>query len=109
MRVIILPEVLDYLEELVEVLYKKGYFSYENSSLSYVVELYDEIIADLLSKLHKNAPQYFDKYGKGMKYAGFRKNKRTMWYVFFKIYRQNGENVYLIRYISNNHVVAQYL
>ena len=109
MRVILLPEVLNYLEELVEVLYEKGYFSFENSSLSYVVELYDEIIANLPSKLHKNAPKYFDKYGKDMKYAGFRKNKQTMWYVFFKTYKQNGENVYMVRYISNNHVIAQYL
>lgn len=40
-------------------------------------------------------------------YATFRKSRNTQWYVFFNIYRQNGETIYLIRYISNNHVNAQ--
>ena len=44
-----------------------------------------------------------------MQYASFRKNKETQWYVFFNTYRQDGEIIYLIRYISNNHVIAQFL
>jgi len=50
-----------------------------------------------------------DKYGKGMKYASFRKNRRTTWYAFFKKYEKNGETFYLVRYIANNHSIAHYL
>ena len=44
-----------------------------------------------------------------MQYASFRKNKGTQWYVFFNTYRKDGEIIYLIRYISNNHVIAHSL
>jgi len=71
MQVILLPEVLDYLENLSEILYEKGYFSFEETSLKYVVGLYDDIVSHLPIKPHKPAPKQFDKYGKGMKYAAF--------------------------------------
>ena len=109
MPVIILPEVLEYFEELAEILYEKEYFGFEETALSYVIELYDNIIANLPHKLHKVAPKHFDKYGKGMKYAVFRKNRQTGWYVFFKTYRKNDEIIYVVRYIANNHIIAQHL
>jgi len=109
MQVILLPEVLDYLENLSEILYEKGYFSFEETALKYVLELYDDIVSHLPNKIHKPAPVHFDKYGKGMKYASFRKNKHTTWYVFFKTYRKNEESIYVVRYIANNHAIAQYL
>ena len=109
MQVNILPEVLEYFEELAVILYEKGYFSFEEPALTYVTELYDDIIANLPTKLHKPAPVYFNKYGKNMKYAVFKKNKHTSWYAFFKTYQKNGEIVYVVRYIANNHVIAQYL
>ena len=109
MQVIFIPEVLEYFEELANILYEKGYLGFEETALSYVIELYDDIIATLPTKLHKPAPKYFDKYGKSMKYAAFRKNRRTCWYAFFKTYNRNGEKIFLVRYIGNNHTVAQYL
>ena len=109
MQIILLPKVLDYLEDLAEILYKKEYFSFEDTSLKYVLELYDDIVSNLPSKSHKPAPKYFDKYGKGMKYASFRKNKHTTWYVFFKIYAKKEEPIYLVRYIANNHIISKYL
>ena len=109
MQVIILSEVLEYFEDLVIILYEKGYFGFEETALKYVLELYDDIVATLPTRLHKPAPAYFDKYGKSMKYAGFKKNKNTMWYVFFQKYKEDGEMIYLVRYIANNHTIAQYL
>ena len=109
MQVILLPEVLDYLEDLAEILYEKGYFSFEDTSKEYVLELYDDIVSNLPIKRHKPAPAHFDKYGKGMKYASFRKNRRTTWYAFFKTYEENGETFYLVRYIANNHTEAHHL
>jgi len=64
---------------------------------------------DLPLCLHKPAPAYFDKYGKNMKFTWFRKNKNTIWYVFFETYWENGETIYLVRYVANNHTIAQYL
>jgi len=109
MQVVFLPEVIDYLEELSIILYKKGYFSFENTALNYVTELYDEIVTTLPNRLRKPAPQYFDKYGKGMYYVAFKKNKRTSWYAFFRIYEENGKRIYQVRYIANNHTVTQHL
>jgi hypothetical protein len=106
MQVILLPDVVEYLEDLAVILYEKEYFSFKDN---YIIELYDDIIATLPIHIHKPAPKYFDKYGKNMEYAGFSKNKHTMWYVFFTTYRENGEEIYLVRYIANNHTVAQYL
>ena len=109
MNVIILPEVLKYLDNLVYILFKKKYFSYLETSINYIDDLIDNIEITLPIRIQKPAPKYFDKYGKGMKYAFFKKNKSTTWYVFFNTYKENGETIYLVRYIANNYTVAQYL
>ena len=109
MNVIFIPKALNYLEKLVIILYEKEYFCFLETSKKYVDELIDEILTTLPTKHYKPAPNHFDKYGKGMKYASFRKNKSTTWYIFFKTYEENGKTFYLVRYISNNHVIAQFL
>ena len=109
MNVSFLPKVYDYLESLIPILHNNGYFSYEHDAIEYVDGLIDEIQTKLPTSLHKPAPPYFNKYGKNMKYVVFKKNKRTSWYAFFKTYNKNGEKIFLIRYIANNHTVAQHL
>ena len=109
MKVYTIPKVKQYLNDLITILYEKGYFGYEETAKKYVDELLDDIVTKLPTKLHKPAPECFDKYGKNMEYAGFQKNKRTTWYVFFTKYLENGEEIYLVRYIANNHTIAQYL
>ncbi|MCL2040752.1 MAG: hypothetical protein FWG84_01760 [Bacteroidales bacterium] len=109
MKVIVLSEVLEYFEDLVVILYEREYFGFEDTALKYVIELYDDIVATLPTRLHKPAPAYFDRYGKNMKYAAFRKNKSTTWYAFFTTYWENGKTIYLVRYVANNHTIAQYL
>jgi len=109
MRVIVLPKVYDFLENLVIILYEKEYFGFEQAARKYVDELYEDITKTLPIQVKKPAPPYFDKYGKGMYYAVFKKSKRTSWYAFFRIYEKNDELIYQIRYIANNHTVAQYL
>ncbi len=109
MNVIILPEVLSYLENLVFILFEKGYFSFLETSMRYIDNLIDDIEMTLPVHLHKSAPEYFDKYGENMKYVGFRKNKHTTWYIFFETYEENEKIYYLVRYIANNHTIAQYL
>ena len=102
-------KALEYIERLVPILYENEYFSYEDDARKYVKDLYDDIQKTLPTRPHKPAPKYFDKYGLNMYYAGFQKNKHTTWYVFFTKYRENEEIIYLIRYIANNHSVAQHL
>ena len=109
--VLIIPEAQLYLQNLALILYEKEYFGFEDSARKYVIDLFEDIKKTLPIRQHKPAPKYFDKYGKGMKYAVFKKNKRTSWYVFFTIYEdeKTGEDIFLIRYVGNNHTVTQYL
>ena len=109
MKIIVIPEVYDFLENLVVVLYEKEYFGFEEDARKYVDELYWDITNNLSICVKKRAPAYFDRYGEGMYYAVFKKNKRTSWYAFFRIYEENEEIIYQIRYIANNHTVAQHL
>ena len=108
MKVIILPEVYDYFEKLVETLYQREYFGFQESSFNYVMGLVEEIENNLPKLQHKRATKYFDQYGKSMFYASFRKNKQTEWYAFFSKYIEDGNTGYLVRHIENNHTAAQY-
>jgi hypothetical protein len=109
MKVLFTPEVKAYFDELETILYEKGYFSYEESSHKYADDLFFDIVDTLPRRLHRPAPLYFAQFGNGMYYAVFRKNRQTVWYVFFTKYDDNGETVYLVRYIANNHTAAKYM
>ena len=109
MDVILLPEILDYFNDLTTLLYKKDYFGFEESALNYVDNLVDNIKSTLDIRTHKAAPNYFNRYGKNLNFASFRTNKNTEWYVFFNIAKFRGEYVYVVRYITNNHVSAHLL
>ena len=109
MTVLFSPEVQKYYDELENILYEKGYFSYEYEAIEYVEDLIFDIKTKLPTKQHKPASPYYDRYGKGLCYATFTKNKRTSWYAFFSKYDVNGEIVYLVRYIGNNHTDAHHL
>jgi len=109
MKVLTTPEMRQYIKELSFILYQKDYFSYLDYAERYVEELFVDIKTNLPTRLHKPAPEHFDKYGKNMYYATFRKNKQTTWYAFFTKYIENGDTIYLVRYIANNHIMAQHL
>ena len=109
MKVVAIAEVRIYLQNLAVILYEKEYFGFEASARKYVIDLFEDIKTNLPILPSKLAPKYFEKYGKNMEYAVFKKSKRTHWYVFFRVYKKNGEDIYQVRYIANNHTVAQYL
>lgn len=109
MRIVFLPETLDYFNELTTILYEKEYFGFKESALAYVDSLLDDVRNNLHLKTAKAAPPYFERYGKGMQYATFRKSRATQWYIFFTRYKVDDEIVFLVRHISNNHVAAQFL
>jgi hypothetical protein len=82
MRVIALPEVQEYLNDLIRILYEKEYFGFEETAKKYVEGLFFDITTTLHTCISKPAPPYFNQYGKGMYYAVFRKSKNTQWHVF---------------------------
>ncbi len=108
-KIIFLPETLLYFNELVTTLYNNDYFGFEENAIRYVDDLMYDIKTSLHLRVHKPAPLYFKRYGEDMYYATFTKSKATQWYVFFTKYNDRGEIVFLIRYISNNHLIAKYL
>lgn len=107
MKILFLPEVEEYLVELIEILYQKEYFGFKESAVQYVTELVTDIMDSLHNKHKKAAPEYFSKYGSEMYYAVFKRNQNTQWYVFFTIHED--ESAYLVRYLGTNHTVSQYL
>ena len=109
MKVLVTSEVQAYMKRLVCILYENGYFSYEDDARKYVTDLYDDIKNNLPSKQHKPAPPFYNKYGKDLYYAVFKKNRRTSYYAFFSKYSDHGQIVYLVCYIGNNHTDAQHL
>ena len=109
MKVLFLPEVSQQFIDLVGILYEKGYKSILDQALAYSESLFREIQSSLPLKVHRKAPSWFNRFGKAMDYAVFPKNDHTTWYVFFNVYEIGGESVYLVRYMSNNHVIAHHL
>ena len=109
MKVLVTSEVQVYMQRLVLTLYEKGYFVFEDTARKYVKDLYDDIKNNLPKQQHRPAPQYYNKYGKDLYYAVFKKNRRTHYYAFFSKYNDNGQPVYLVCYIGNNHTDAQHL
>jgi len=109
MKVIFSPAVEEYLFELTELLHKKEYFGFKESAVQYVTELIMEIRNDLVKSSKRIAPHCFSQYGEKLQYVSFRKNKATQWFVFFSTYQDKEEIIYVVRYISNNHLIGHLL
>jgi hypothetical protein len=105
MTVIFSPETAEYLADLIEILYDNDYLGFKESAKKYVNDLAIDIKTTIDKRSKKKAPAHFNRYGKNMSYAIFKKNNNTQWYVFFNY----ENNIYYIRYIGNNHTCSQYL
>jgi len=109
MRVLFLPEIQEYFYKLEIIMYEKEYFSFEDTAHKYVDDLIFDIKENLPYVRHRPAPNFYNKYGKELYYATFKKNKRTQWYAFFSKYIVGGETIYLVCYIGNTHTEAHHL
>ena len=109
MSVLFVPKVQECLYELENILYEKGYYSFEESAIKYVDDLIYDIKTNLPDRQHKPVPKHYDQYGKELYYAIFKKNRQTSWYAFFLKYVENGEAIYLVYYMGNNHTEAHFL
>ena len=109
MKVLFLPEVVDQFLELADILYEKGYLGFKDAALDYSEQLFRDIQTNLPIKVGKDAPAYFERYGTDLFYSAFPRNKHTVWYVFYSVHMVNGETVFLVRHLTNNHVAAHHL
>ena len=98
-KVDISPSVVEYLNELITLLFYDEYFSFEQNAQLYVEKIYDFIEYSLLSFPHKITPNALKKFGS--LYIFYKANNRTTWYIYF--FEKHG-NRYLITYITNNHI-----
>jgi hypothetical protein len=98
-EILVSPNVIEYLDELIQVLYQNNYFGFRESAEKYVSAIYSNIPNLILHQTHKNSPKKLKNYGEF--YISFQSNNRTTWYIFFS----KNENRYLVKYITNNHVV----
>ena len=97
-KIELLPEVIIFLNELVELLFYKEYFGFEDAAQFYVQNIYDFIENDLINFPHKSTPKKLKHFGSN--YVFYRPNNRTTWYIFF----EKSNNRYLISHLTNNHV-----
>jgi len=96
-KVIFKPDVVDFLNDLIIVLYKKEYFGFIKVAEEYVSKIYDAVPENIKLMPHKLAPKKLEYLGSN--YVFYKSNKRTTWYIFFE--RRN--NNYLITGIINNY------
>ena len=108
-KVLFLPEVVDQFLELAEVLYNKGYLGFKDIAIDYAEKLFRDIQANLHTKVKKNAPTHFDRYGQGIFYSLFPRNHHTTWYVFYSVHEVDDQTIYLVRYLGNNHTLGHKL
>ena len=93
-EVIILPELEDKLFDLVTILYKENYFSFLESSLSYVDNIVNFIYTIPTLQFKEAANKKFGKY-----YCSYKANRNTTWYITF----DKQDERFIIQYITNNH------
>jgi hypothetical protein len=91
--------VLLFLDELMDILIEKEYFSYYEYSAQYIEDLVLYIEKNIDLRQHKKAPCYFSKYGDELFYITYQRNKQTTWYILFQKAGQN----FFVRHITNNH------
>lgn len=96
-KVIFTPYVIDFLDDLVRILYKKEYFGFIETAEVYVSKIYDAVLENIKSSTYKESPKTL-KY-LGSNYIFYKSNNRTTWYIFFEIKNNN----FLITGIINNH------
>lgn len=74
-------KVIDFLDELLYVLYEKNYFSYKATASEYVLKIYDFIEANITTFPPKKTPEAIKHLGS--QYIFYKPNQNTTWFIFF--------------------------
>jgi hypothetical protein len=96
-KIIFTDEASSYLDDLVEILYRKEYFEFIESAKMYVSNIYYFIRDNIKDFSSKESPTELQNLGSN--YIFYKSNSRTTWYIFF----EQSNSDYLITYIINNH------
>ena len=86
MSVLFLPEVVDQFLELTQILFDKGYLNSKDAAI-----------------------EYSECYGTNLLYSSFKHSRHTTWYVLYSAYDIGDDTVFLVRHLTNNHVIAHRL
>ena len=105
MSILFTVESNQYVKDLVDILINKQYFSYPDNAKDYVDKLLYYCYNYISVLPGKKAPDRFKKYGKDLYYITYRANKQTSWYIFY----QHRHDVFVVTYITNNHVNAHHI
>ncbi|MFN8236942.1 MAG: hypothetical protein U0T77_02130 [Chitinophagales bacterium] len=98
------PAVEQYLNDLVDILFEKTYFSYKENAIEYVLKIISDVETNIHTRKQQKTPDALKHYGQ--LYISYKSSKRTMWYVFFT----KKEHFYIIKHMTNNHMAtAQFL
>ena len=109
MKVLFHRRVIEQFLNLSEILYDQGYLGFEDAAIEYSERVFNDIKTFLPLKVKKAAPAYFQRYGRNLYYSAFKHSRQTTWYVFFSIHEEGTETVFLVRYLTNNHVAGHRL
>lgn len=104
-KVLYSVEVVLQLEESIDQLVERGYFSEEDYAVNYIRDLVTYFQLNLNHLSAFDAPEYFSRYGNNLKYALYRKSRRTTWYAFF---RETPEALVIV-FLGNNHLIGHHL
>ena len=93
-----------YLNELIDILFKKNYFGFEIDAEKYVSKIFNFIEKNISTFPSRETPDDLNRFGS--RYMFYKANQRTTWYIFFE---KNG-SIYIITNIINSHSAeAKYL
>lgn len=85
------------IEDLVEILFVKNFFGFEEDCQNYGDRIYDFVINNIVLPNSKISPENFQKYGR--KYLRYDAKNQTSWYIFF----HQKDHRFLVNHILNNH------
>ena len=85
------------INEIVDILFEKGYLGFKDSALDYGDRIYDFIIKNIDKPISRQSPKAFQKFGAF--YMKYKANENTTWYIFF----DRRDNRFLVNHILNNH------
>jgi hypothetical protein len=105
MSVLFTLESNQYIKDLLDVLINKQYFSYSNDAKEYIDKLLFHCYNYIPILPGKKAPERFKRYGRDLRYITYRPNRQTTWYIFY----QQRNDVFVVTYITNNHVNAHHI
>lgn len=62
-EILVRPNVVEFLDELIQILYQRNYFGFRESAEEYVSNIYASIPILIHNQLYKKSPNELAKYG----------------------------------------------